>query len=466
MNDTDILIIGAGSAGLTVAYTARGFGKSVVLVDRNLPGGGCTWNGCIPSKAFISQANDIFTAHKYADFTADTSSIMKKTRDIISKVYEDESNEVLRKNNIDFIQGNAKFIDESSLDVNGRIIKAGKIFICSGSVPLIPPIDGILDVESLTNENFFLLDKLPGSMIVVGAGAVGAELSQAMNRIGVRVDLVEMADNILPKEDSELAGILKMQMEREGVRIHTSSKAVHISMKDNKVNLMTTGQAGDKMITGEQILFALGREPDIKGLDLEKAGVAYDKTGIKVNNHMQTSNRNIYTAGDVTGKYPFSHVAEAQGIIAVRNAVLPFKKKMDYDNIAWCTFTSPELAAAGMSENEAKTKYGDAIRVYRYNFDHIDRAKTEGDTTGLVKIICNKNGKVLGCSILGEIAGDLISEIQVIKTLEIRLKKLAGVIHPYPTYAEVFNKIGKKALIDSLFDLPLVGLFRKNISKK
>jgi pyruvate/2-oxoglutarate dehydrogenase complex dihydrolipoamide dehydrogenase (E3) component len=464
MKAVDIAVIGAGSAGLTVAYTGKGFGKSVMLIDRNLPGGECTRNGCIPSKAFIHQANDIFTAHKYADFIVDSSLIMQKTRQIIDHVSESESVDVLKKDNIDYIQGNAKFIDNKTLDVDGRTIKADKIFICTGSIPSIPPISGIDAVDLLTNENFFLLDRLPESMIVLGAGPVGIELSQAMNRLGVKVDLVEMADSILPKEDRELVGILQKRIEAEGVKLHISSKAVHLFMENNRVNLVMESASGDTTIRAQKILCALGRIPGIKGLDLEKAGVEHTKAGITVNQYMQTTCKGIYAAGDVTGKLAFSHMANAQGILAVRNAVLPFKKKINYENAAWCTFTSPELAAAGMSENAAREKFKDNIRIYKYDLHQTDRAKTKEDKTGMVKLICNRRGEILGCGILGEYAGDLIGEIQVVKTFDLKLRKLADVIHPYPTYAEVFNKIGKKALVDDLLNFPAVRIFRKTFS--
>ena len=459
--DADIAIIGAGAAGLTVAYTARGFGKSVILIDKNLPGGECTHNGCIPSKAFINQANDIFIAHKHADFAVDSALIMQNTRKIIEHVYEGESVDVLEKANIAYIQGNAKFIDKNTLSIDRKTIRAKLIFICTGSVPLIPPIDGIKDVELLTNENFFLMDKLPASMIVLGAGAVGTELAQAMNRLGVKVELVDMADSILPREDSELAGIIRKQMEEEGVKIYTSAKASRIFNKNGMINLEMSWQSGNKTLSAEKLLCALGRMPGIKGLDLEKAGVVNSKTGITVDKYMRTTCKNIYAVGDVTGKLAFSNIANAQGIIAVRNAVLPFKKKMNYKNAAWCTFTSPELAWAGMSEREARAKYKDSIRIYKHDLSQTDRAKTKEDHLGMVKIISSRKGRILGCGILAEYAGDLMGEVQVVKSIDISLRKLADIIHPYPTYAEVFNKIGRKAQIDDLLNILVVRIFRK-----
>lgn len=461
MKKVDVAIIGSGSAGLTTAYTARGFGKSVLIIDKNKPGGECTWAGCIPSKALINQANDVFTAKKYGSFIVDTEKVMKNVRLIIENVYKGESIDVLEKDGIDFINGIAKFNGRKSLEVNGESIDAKKIFICTGSSPLIPPIEGLNNIEFLTNENFFLLDRLPESIIVLGAGAIGVELSQAMNRLGVKVNLVEMADSILPREDKELSDMLREQLEKEGVSIYTSSKAVKVFADAGKINLVTERPEGVLSLTGDKILLALGRVPVFTELDLDKTGIKFNKRGIEVNRYMETSCRGVYAAGDITGGYMFSHMANAQGIRAVQNALFPLKRKMDYSNVAWCTFTSPEFATAGMIESEAREKYGDSIRIYRYSYNQIDRAKTKEDSTGMVKLICDKKGKVLGCSILGERAGEIISEVQVVKTLGINFSKLAGVIHPYPVYAEVLNKISKKVLVDNILNIPVVKFFRK-----
>lgn len=461
MRRVDVAIVGGGAGGLTCAYTAKGFGKSVLIIDKNKPGGECTWSGCIPSKALINQANDIFVAQKYSSFEVDTTTVMANVRKVISNVYQDESVDVLKKDGIDFINGTAKFTDSKQLDVNGESIEAKKIFICTGSSPMVPPIEGLKDINYLTNESIFELSELPKKMIVLGAGAIGVELSQAMNRLGVEINLVEMASSILPREDRELTAKLEEKLINEGIHIYTSHKAIKASEDDNGVKLSLDGPNGPLELTGDQILLALGRVPNVMGLDLEKAGINYDRRGIKVNDYLETTAKGVYAVGDIAGPYMFSHMANAQGIKAVQNAVLPFKRKMDYSNVAWCTFTSPELATAGMTESQAREKYGDSIRVYRHSYDHLDRAKTKLNSLGEVKLIVNKSGKILGCSILGDRAGEIISEVQILKTLNLNFGKLANVIHPYPTYGEVLNKISKKVLVDNLLNLWIVKLFRK-----
>ena len=461
MKKVDVAIIGAGSGGLTCAYTAKGFGKSVMIIDKSKPGGECTWSGCVPSKALINQANDIFTAKKYIDFEVNTKEVMDNVRNVINNVYNSESVDVLEKDGIDFLSGTAKFIDKNRLNVDGEVVEAKKIFICTGSSPMIPPIEGLSSLNYLTNESIFELDELPHDIIVLGAGAIGIELSQAMNRLGVNVNLVEMADNILPREDKELTDMLKKKLESEGVNIYTSHKAVKAYKQEGLIKLALEGPNGPSEVSGNQILLALGRVPNINGLDLDKARIKSNRRGIEVNNYLETSAKGVYAVGDVAGPYMFSHMANVQGIRAVQNAVLPIKRKINYDNVAWCTFTSPELATSGMTEAAAREKYGDSIRVYRHSYDNLDRAKTKPGSIGQVKLVVNSKGKVLGCSILGDRAGEIISEVQVVKTLGINFGKLSNVIHPYPTYGEILNKISKKVLVDNLLNLPIVKLFKK-----
>lgn len=461
MKYVDVAVIGAGSGGLTCAYTAKGFGKSVLIIDKNKPGGECTWSGCIPSKALINQANDIFTAKKYGEFDIDTKVVMNNVRKVISNVYETESIDVLNKDGIDFVKGPAKFIGRKQLKVDDEVIEAKKIFICTGSSPMVPPIDGLKDVDYLTNESIFELDELPEKMIVLGAGAIGVELSQAMNRLGVEVSLVEMAPSILPREDRELTSLLEEKLISEGIHIYTSHKATKVYEENDLVKLSLESPEGIVEVDGNRILLALGRVPNIEGLNLDQVGIDYDRRGIKVNDYLQTSLKDVYAVGDIAGPYMFSHMANAQGIRAVQNALLPLKRKMNYSNVAWCTFTSPELATAGMTEAQAREQYGDSIRVYRHSYDHLDRAKTKLDSLGEVKLIVSKSGKVLGCSILGDRAGEIISEIQILKTLNLNFGKLANVIHPYPTYGEILNKMSKKVLVDNLLNMPVVKMFRK-----
>lgn len=462
MKSYDIVVIGSGSGGLTAAYTALGFGKKVLLIDKNLPGGECTWAGCIPSKALINVAKSVHQAKEVVgEFDYDTRKAMTKVQDVISNVYKGESIEKLQADGIEFLSGFARFVSPYEIEVNNERIKGKKFIIATGSSPLKPPIPGLHDIKHLDNDSLFKLDKLPKSIVILGGGAIGVEMAQAMNRLGVKVDLIEMADRILFREEETYSLRLQNILIQEGVSIHLNSKAVNMYEKDNQVTLEYQQDGKKLQVTSDDLLVAIGRQANMKDMGLEAAGIEFDRRFIQVNAYMATSQKHIYAIGDVVGPFMFSHMANVQGIQAIQNAILPFNRKVKYDHVAWTTFSVPELARAGMTEAEAREKYGDTIRVYTFDFDRLDRAMTKGRSDEGVKIILDKKGKVLGASILADRAGEMIGEIQLLKTMNINFAKLASVIHPYPTYGEVFNKIAKKVTVDNLLQNPIVKLFRK-----
>lgn len=458
----DIAIIGAGAAGLTAAFTAAGFSKNVVLIDKNLPGGECTWSGCIPSKSLINIAKEIHHAKKYTpNLQVDTSVVLKDIQEVIQKVYAGESPEVLQQSGIDFINSYAKFVGPHTLEVDGERIEAKKIILSTGSSPMVPPIDGLDKVSYLTNETIFTQKSFPKTMTILGGGAIGVELSQALNRIGVKVTLVEKFERILPKDEEELVLMIQQRLIDEGVTIHAGATAVRAEQKGDIIDLKIEKDGSEMTVSGEGLLVALGRQANVKGYGLETAGVEFDSKKIQVDDHLETTAKGIYAIGDVVGPYQLSHMANAQGIIATQNAILPINRKMDYQHVTWCTYTDPELGRSGLSEEEAREKHGDSIRVYEHEYADIDRANTKQDSIGKVKIILDKKGYILGASILGDRAGEIISQIQTIKTLKINMGKLSGVIHPYPTYSEVLVKIGKKVYVDNLLNQPIVKTFNK-----
>ncbi|MFD1030628.1 FAD-dependent oxidoreductase [Metaplanococcus flavidus] len=458
----DIAVIGAGAAGLTAAFTAAGFSKKVVLIDKNLPGGECTWSGCIPSKSLINIAEEVHHAKKYTpDLQVDTAVVLKDIQDIIQKVYAGESPEVLKESGIDFINGYAKFVGTHTVEVEGERIEAKKIILSTGSSPLVPPIEGLDKASYLTNDSIFNLTTFPKTMTILGGGPIGVELSQALNRIGVRVTIVEKSERILPKDEEDQVRLIHQRLLDEGVTIHTSATAVKAAQNGEKIDLVIEKDGKETTITNEGLLVALGRKANVDGYNLETAGVNYDSKSIQVDDHMETSAKGIYAIGDVVGPYQLSHMANYQGITATQNAILPINKKIDYEQVTWCTYTDPELGRAGLSEEQAREKYGEDIRVYEHDYADIDRANTKKDSIGHVKVILDKKGYILGASILGDRAGEIISQIQTIKSLHINMGKLSGVIHPYPTYSEVLVKIGKKVYVDNLMNQPVVKTFNK-----
>lgn len=462
MKKYDLAVIGAGAGGLTAAFTGVGFSKKVVLIDKEKPGGECTWSGCVPSKGLIHIAKEVHAAKKYTpNLKVDTSRVLNDVRSVIDEVYQGETPEKLQEAGIDYVNGYATFVNKKTIEVNGEKIKAKKFIIATGSSPMVPPIPGLAEVRYLTNETIFQQPSFSDEMIVLGGGAIGVELSQALNRLGVKVTLVEMAEHILPRDEEELVILAEERLREEGVNILTSTKAVQVREESEGIRLTIEKQGEQREISGDQLVVALGRQANVGNMGLEKAGVKFSKKGIEINDHLESSGKGIYAVGDVAGPFQFSHMANAQGILAVQNAILPINKKMSYEHVTWATYIDPELARSGLTEAEAREKYGDSIRVYKHSFEALDRAITTQDSIGMVKIIVDKKGFIIGATIFGDCAGEIISQIQTIKSLGINLGKLAKVIHPYPTYSEVLIKIAKKVYVDNLLEQPAVKLVNK-----
>ncbi|WP_119394622.1 dihydrolipoyl dehydrogenase family protein [Salinibius halmophilus] len=463
MKQYDIVVIGSGAAGLTSGFTAAGFGKKVLMVDKALPGGECTWSGCIPSKALINQAKNVHAANKLgAAVHVDGAKVFEQVRGVSEHVYTHETPEVLAKAGIDFIQGAAKFIDSHTIEISGanERVKAKKFMLATGSSPLVPPIPGLADVPFLTNESLFQLTELPQSLTILGGGVIALEMAQAFNRLGTKVTVVEMQAEVLPLEEPEMAAKLRELLEAEGVEFKLSSKAIGVANPPEGIEVTIERGANTEVIVNEKLLVALGRSPNTTGMGLDDIGVEVDRF-VKVNAKMQTSLPHIYAFGDVAGPYLLSHMANYQGKLATMNALLPFKRSVNYEHVTWATFTDPEFARAGLTEAQAREKYGDSIRVYRYNFDKLDRAHTKQGDFGEIKLIIGKRNRVLGAHILAERAGEMISQVQTMKTLGIPFSKLQKVIHPYPTYSDALRQLSQTVFLDGIFQNPVVKLFRK-----
>jgi len=455
--DYDLIVIGGGSGGFTGAKLAIGLGKRVAMIDKGKLGGECTWSGCIPSKALIQSAKAAYMINnpeKYglslspkASVKADK--VMKSVQDIVKKTYESHPPEVFEKAGITVYEDALiSFVDNHTVKVNLKKITSNKFLIATGSHPFVPPLPGLAKMKYYTNNNIFLLKKLPKSMIVIGGGPIGVELASAFNRLGVMVTVMELADTIRIREDRELTDILEQRLRDEGLNIITEAKAIWFEKKNGKT--VTYEKEGKThKISAEALFIAIGRMPNIYGLDLEKAGVETSMTNILVNRHMQTTQWNIFAAGDVTSPFQFSHMANYQAIAAVSNAFLPIKRSVKYTSIPWCTFTDPELARVGLTEGHARDIHK-SVKVFKAEYSSLDRARTDRSETGLVKIVCDRKYKILGIHILGERAGDIIHEGLLAKIMGIPLHKIHKAIHAYPTYAEIFRNLSKEAYIDKL----------------
>jgi pyruvate/2-oxoglutarate dehydrogenase complex dihydrolipoamide dehydrogenase (E3) component len=470
MFDYDIVVIGAGSAGLVACKLANALGKKTALIEKRKIGGDCTWFGCIPSKTLIKSANIAHQMTRLKEFglaptnpvELNAEKVMSHVRAVVEADAASHSVESYEAEGINVLFGRAQLVDNHRIEVGDRIISSKKFVICTGSSPAVPPVEGIDSISYLTNETVFDLGVLPESMIVMGAGPIGIELSAALNRLGVKMSVILRSGQILKKEDKELTDRLMEIMRAEGVAILTNTRTKRFSQANNKITATIEDKQGQRDIEAESVLVAVGRKPNTEELALDKAGVEYDEKGIKVDRHLRTTAKNIYAAGDVVPPYLFTHIAEYEAVIATTNACLPVAiKKTNYQNVLWCTYTEPELAHAGLTELQARERYGNKIRIYRAEYKYVDRAKTDLEENGFSKFICDKKGRLLGIHILGHGAAELMHEAQLAKSVGLPLSKIASVIHAYPSYSDAVRQPAKKCYIDLLQNNFFIKLLRK-----
>jgi pyruvate/2-oxoglutarate dehydrogenase complex dihydrolipoamide dehydrogenase (E3) component len=472
--DYDLIVIGAGSAGLFAASIANTLGAKTCLIEKRKLGGDCTWFGCVPSKALLKSAKVAHTINdasrfglNLGDLNLDTDKVMSHVRGVIDEVAKEETPEVFEKRGITVIIGSPQFIDSNTIEINSKQIRAKKFIICTGSHPLVIPIEGLEGIDYLTNESIFSLDKLPDSLLVLGGGPIGVELSQALSRLGVKVTIIEMMDRILFREEEEIASVVEEKLISEGIFIVAGKKAISFNKKDGKVYVTVEDKHKEKEeLSADNVLVAVGRAPNISGLGLEKAGVEYNNKVIVVNAYLQTTNKNIFAAGDIASPYQFTHVAAYQATVAVRNAL--FKRlawqKASYENIVWATFTDPEIVHLGLTESEARKKYKN-IRIYTNDYTSSDRATTDREKDGFVKIVTDKKGFVLGAHISGAQASEIIQGLILAKSLKIPLAKLAPVLYIYPTLSQIVNKTAAKNMVEKINN-PLIKFLVKLMRKK
>jgi pyruvate/2-oxoglutarate dehydrogenase complex dihydrolipoamide dehydrogenase (E3) component len=453
----DLAIVGAGSGGLTAARFAAQLGARVALIEKSRIGGDCTWTGCVPSKALLKAAkvaHDVRTASHYGVTAAPPVIDMRAVRDYvraaIQQVYQFETPETLQHEGIEIIQGPARFLDRQTLSVGANSIQSKTFLLTTGANPVIPPIAGLSEVPYQTYEQIFDNDKVPRTMVVIGGGPIGIELSQAYQRLGAKVTVI--AERILPKEDPEVQALMRRVLEREGVRF-VWGRAKSARKDANGIAIQTDRDQA----VGELLLVASGRKPAVEGLDLERAGVTYSATGIPVDKKLRTNVKNIYAAGDVAGGYQFTHFAGWQAFQAVRNALLPGSASGFTDLVPQVTFTDPEVAHVGATE-------GDDTKVWRWDMSRTDRAVCENDLDGFVKLVTTKNGTIVGATIVAARAGETISELIVTIAKKMKVADLAGVIHAYPTYSTAVQQLAADITIERLLAGASGQIIRKLVS--
>ncbi len=445
--DRNLIVIGAGSAGLVSAYIAAALSAKVTLIERQLMGGDCLNTGCVPSKALLRTTKLIAQARRATDYGLkridlefDFADVMQRVRRIIQAIAPHDSIERYTRLGVECIQGEAMITSPYCVEVNGRVLTTRSIIIATGARPFIPDIPGIDSVDYLSSDSIWELEELPGRLVVLGGGPIGCELAQAFARLGSRVTQVEMLPRIMMREDADVSAMISERFAAEGVNVLVNHRAARIKNEHGNTSIICES-AGEKVeLAFDKLLVAVGRRADTKGLGLEELGIALNASGtIQTNDYLQTSCPNIYACGDVAGPYQFTHTAAHQAWYGAVNALFsPLKKfKADYAVIPWATFTDPEVARVGLNEAQAKEK-NIPYEVTHYGMDELDRAIADEAAYGKIKVLTVPGkDKILGATIVGEHAGDLLTEHISAMKHGIGLNKILATIHIYPTLAEI-----------------------------
>lgn len=454
--DVDIAVIGGGSGGLSVAAGAVQMGASVVLVEKAKMGGDCLNYGCVPSKALIAAGEAAETARTAAKFGVDAGEpdidfarVNAHVHDVIASIAPHDSVERFEGLGVRVIQAAGRFADESTLVAGGHRIKARRFVIATGSSPFVPPIPGIDAVPYLTNETVFDLTERPGHLIVVGGGPIGIEMAQAHRRLGSDVTVIE-GFSIMGKDDPDAVDVVRKRLVAEGIEILENAKAENVAAGGTGVVVTVSSDGGERTIEGTHLLMAVGRRANLSGLGLEEAGIEYKPQGIEVDDRLRTSNRKVFAIGDAAGGYQFTHMAGYHAGIVIRNALFNLPSKVDYRAVPWVTYTDPELAHVGKTEAEAKKDSGDATAV-TFDFAENDRARAERATEGFIKAVVGKRGRILGATIVGRHAGELILPWVLAVQKGLKMSDMAGIIAPYPTLGEVSKRVAGAYYTPSLF---------------
>jgi len=448
--DFDIGILGGGAAGLTVASGAAQLGAKALLIEKEPAlGGDCLHYGCVPSKTLIHSAHVYHlmkTGSRYGlpEIEAppvDFSRIAGRIREVIHKIQKHDSEERFCGLGAKIMFGEARFNDEHTVQLDGKHYTAKNWVIATGSSPVAPPIPGLHETGFLTNREIFSLDKLPESLTILGGGPIGIEMAQAFNRLGSQAAVADQADQILGKEDKDMADAVMDVLAAEGVDFHLGAVIERVEAIGNRKTVTLKTASGDTVtLASDEILVAMGRAANVDGLNLESIGVDFEPFGILVDSRLRTSQKHIFAAGDVSGGFQFTHAAGYEGGIVVSNAVFHLPRKTDYTFLPWCTYTHPELASIGMNETGAKNA-GLDYTVWTEAFMDNDRSLAEGEQAGKVKLILDKKEKPLGVQIMGPRAGDLIAEWVAALNGKVKLSTLAAAIHPYPTLGEINKRV-------------------------
>ena len=452
----DLAIIGGGSGGLSVAAGAAQLGAKVVLVEKHKMGGDCLNYGCVPSKALIAAGHAAQTIRDGAMFgvnghepAIDFMKVNAHVHGVIAAIAPNDSVERFSKLGVNVIKAPARFVSPSVIEAGGQEIEARRFVIATGSSAFVPPVPGLETVPYLTNQTVFDLTEAPEHLIVIGGGPIGLELAQAHRRLGCKVTVIE-AFSIMPKDDPEAVAVVRSRLIAEGVEIIEGAKVESVAKDGNRIAVTAKRPDVALRILGTHLLVAAGRRPNVKGLGLDAAGIAFSPKGIDVDHRLRTSNKRVFAIGDVAGSYQFTHISGYHAGIVVRNALFNIPAKVDYHAVPWVTYTDPELAHVGMTEAEAQAKSPDS-KAITWHFAENDRAQAERATEGFVKAIVGKGGVIIGATIVGRHAGELILPWVLAAQKRMKIGDMTSAIAPYPTLSEASKRVAGAWYTPKLF---------------
>lgn len=443
---TDICVIGGGSGGLSVAAGAVQMGARVVLIEGHKMGGDCLNYGCVPSKALLAQAKAL-KARETAPTQADFAAAMAHVRATIATIAPHDSVERFEGLGVQVIQGYARFISPTEIEVEGQTITARRFVVATGSRAFVPPIPGLDKVPYMTNETLFDQTECPGHLLIIGAGPIGLEMAQAHRRLGARVTVIEGAQ-ALGRDDPEAAALVLDQLRSEGVEIIENAQVERVGGRAGALEVQVKGGT---IFAGTHLLVAVGRAPNVEKLDLDKAGIRHDRAGIKVDAGLRSSNKRVYAIGDVAGQGQFTHLAGYHAGVVIRSMLFGLPAKAKGGHIPHVTFTDPELASIGLDESAARKKFGGSVTVHKIGYDQIDRAQAEGRTTGFIKLVAAR-GRPVGVTIVGMQAGEVIAPYALAMANNLKLSAIASTVLPYPTLAEIGKRAAGAYFSPRLFD--------------
>lgn len=453
----DICVIGGGSAGLSVAAGAAQMGARTVLIEANRMGGDCLNTGCVPSKSLLAAAKSAQAMRGAGRFglggvepRVDFSAVHDHVHRVIDAIAPHDSIERFTALGCTVLHARARFIDGRTLEAGGQRVQARRFVVATGSRAGVPPIPGLDQVPYFTNETLFDNTTLPAHLVIVGAGPIGCEMAQAHRRLGAKVTMLDLGP-MLPKDDPDAVATVRNAFIREGIVLSEGVKILGVEKYVDGIAVTIADDAGERRIEGSHLLIAAGRRPNVEGLGLESAGVRYSAKGIDVDARLRTSNKRIFAAGDVTGGYQFTHLAGYHAGIVLRNALFRLPARTDLRALPWVTYTDPELAQVGLTEAQAHAIHGGDVRILRADFTGNDRAQAEGTTDGFVKAMVSARGKILGVTIVGPHAGEVIQPWVLAMAQGLKIGALASMIAPYPTLGEINRRVAGGFYTPSLF---------------